>query len=146
MIRVRRALEVDIPDFVAMEADEDTVEFITPYSLETHASVFRRDDIVYLSIVDETQLLGFLILCLDADGVSVEFRRIVVSEKGRGTGQGAIAEMECFCRATLGRSRIWLDVFEFNERGRHIYEKLGYTRFGAKKHDGETLILYEKVL
>jgi RimJ/RimL family protein N-acetyltransferase len=46
----------------------------------------------------------------------------------------------------MGRRRIWLDVFEHNARGRHVYEKLGYRRFDSGELDGKPLLLYEKQL
>ncbi len=91
-------------------------------------------------------LAGFFILGLVEDKKSVEFRRIVVATKGQGIGQTAIGLMERFCRATLGRTRIWLDVFESNARSRHIYEKLGYRKCGQQAHADKTLIVYEKLL
>ena len=83
---------------------------------------------------------------LDSEPNSVEFRRVVVSDKGKGVGQSAITAMEQFCRTQLQRTRIWLDVFEYNNRGRHIYEKLGYERYGESDHEGRRLLLYQKKL
>ncbi|MBW4654372.1 MAG: hypothetical protein KME20_15250 [Kaiparowitsia implicata GSE-PSE-MK54-09C] len=56
----------------------------------------------------------------------------------------AIAAMEDFCQAQLRRTRIWLDVFESNSRGRHMYEKLGYERCGESNHESGMLLLYQK--
>ena len=61
-------------------------------------------------------------------------------------GQAAIIEMEGYCRHTLNVKRIWLDVFEDNEVGIHIYEKMGYTRFKQQRLDGRQLYFYEKPL
>ena len=100
-----------------------------------------------IRIMEKGQFAGFIILALDPDGKSVEFRRIVVSAKGRGVGQTAISEMEKFCKSELRRERVWLDVFEYNRRGRHIYEKLGYRQYGSIAHEsGKLLLLYEKDL
>jgi len=129
-----------------MEQAADAKEFIIPYSYEEHRKKIGDPNFVYLKILNSDVPVGFFILVLDPDGTSVEFRRIVVSAKGRGTGQSAINGMELFCQTVLGRSRIWLDVFDFNRRARHIYEKLGYKRFGQAAHDGKRLLLYEKVL
>ena len=54
--------------------------------------------------------------------------------------------MEEYCRERLGRSRIWLDVFEFNQRGQHIYQKLGYRRFDQGEVEGKVLFFYDKLL
>jgi RimJ/RimL family protein N-acetyltransferase len=146
MVQVKEALHEDLPSFVAMEQATDTMEFIIPYRLEDHAQKFADPALVYLRILDDGVLVGFFILAMDADGRSVEFRRVVVSTKGKGIGQQAIKLMEDYCRTALGRSRMWLDVFAHNARGRHIYEKLGYRHFAESTHRGKTLLLYEKPL
>jgi len=127
-----------------MEQDEATVNFVMPYSQAEHLQTFSQPDILYLSIVEGNECIGFIILALDSDGVSVEFRRIVVSTKGRGYGQKAIALMEDYCKTVLGRSRIWLDVFDRNLRGIYIYEKFGYRYFKNEEKDSGTLLFYEK--
>lgn len=143
-------LEEAAPDdaclFAAMEQAVDARPFIIPASSADHRRDLRDPDFVYLRIVDEGVVAGFVILVLDADRRSVEFRRIVVALKGRGVGQRAIARMEDFCRERLGRHRLWLDVFERNDRARHIYEKCGYRKHGEADHPAGRLWLYEKWL
>jgi len=52
--------------------------------------------------------------------------------------------MHKFCTMKLGVVRIWLDVFEHNQRARHVYTQLGYEVFGRKTIDGRVLLLMEK--
>ena len=146
MVEIREALLEELPFFVKMEMAGDTVEFVIPYSFDKHSIEFNKENTIYLSIVDEEKLVGFIILALEPDGVSVEFRRIVVSEKGRGIGQLAITAMEDFCKVKLNCKRIWLDVFGFNQRGRYIYEKFGYAQFKTGDYHGQTLLYYQKML
>jgi len=117
--------------------------FILPYPLERHREEFVKPTVVYKSIRRGETLVGFVILALDPDGLSVEFRRIVVSEPCRGLGTRAVELVRDVCRRELGRTRIWLDVFESNERARRVYEKAGYSRFGTSDHEGRALLLYE---
>ena len=145
-VQIERAQRKDLSLFERMEQDPDTRDFIIPYSREDHVEKFANPNIVYLRLLFNEELVGFFILGLDLDDVSVEFRRIVVATKGKGIGQMAIPEMEDFCRCELNRKRIWLDVFAHNDRGRHIYEKLGYCQFGSSAFDGKPLLLYEKRL
>lgn len=146
MVDLRKATLEDIDAFVAMEQAADTRAFIIPYSRAEHEQKMSDPSLVYLTIVDDDALAGFILLALDVDGRSVEFRRIAVAAKGRGVGQSAITQMENFCLTRLNRTRIWLDVFEHNHRGRHIYEKLGYEKCGEANHDGGRLWIYEKQL
>jgi len=101
------------------------------------------DELVYLSILHNNKLAGFIILCQEGDE-TVEFRRIVISSKNRGIGQQTILAMEQYCSQELGCSAIWLDVFESNERGRHIYAKLGYREFKSGAHQGKPLLFMKK--
>lgn len=146
MIHVARALAEDAALFATVEQAPGTREYILPYSHCEHIQNMLDPQLVYLRILKDDELEGFFILALDSDGKSIEFRRIVVSAKGLGVGQSAISAMEHFCRTELHRTRIWLDVFEHNSRGRHIYEKLGYERYGEADHDGRRLLLYQKTL
>ena len=146
MISVERALIEDAEFFARLEQGTDTKQYILPYTEAEHARRILDPSFVYLRILDAGKLAGFFILVLDSDRSSVEFRRIVVSDKGKGIGQSAIAAMEQFCRTELQRTRVWLDVFEYNSRGRHVYEKLGYERYGENNHESGKLLLYQKRL
>lgn len=146
MIELRRARLSQLVLFSDMEQDADTSPYILPTTLDEHRRAFERDDIIYLSINAHDQAGGFIILALDADPRSVELRRIVVADKGRGTGTGALAALEDYCRQRLRRERIWLDVFEFNRRGRRVYSGLGYRQFDQREFEGKALLFFEKEL
>jgi len=120
--------------------------FVIPYPLHRHQLEFTRPDVVYKSIWRSGQHIGFLILVLDSDARSVEFRRIIVTEPGHGYGKRVVSMVDEICRDELGRVRVWLDVFETNERARYVYEQCGYRRFGKSEHEGRTLFLYEKAV
>ena len=144
MIELKIASSKQLPLFHAMEQDADTSPYILPTTLEQHQQAFDHDDIIYLSIYENGEVAGYFILALDADGSSVELRRIVVARKGRGTGSSAIGALETFCRDRLKRKRIWLDVFDFNARGRQVYTRLGYRPFDQQDFEGKQLLFYEK--
>ncbi|KXF80980.1 GNAT family N-acetyltransferase [Enterovibrio coralii] len=131
--------------FSEMEASQDTCQMIIPYTAEKHKSESEKPGVIYLSILVDNTLSGFFILALDGDS-SVEFKRIVIADKGKGIGQLAIRAMEAYCKDTLHKARIWLDVFEDNARGQHIYAKLGYQPFSTSSFEGRTLLLMEKSL
>ena len=145
-LQLELAEEADLPLFLRMEQEVGTSEYIIPYGPEDHRSRYADPQVIYLRIVADGELAGFFILVMDPDQRSIEFRRIVVANKGLGIGQRAVDAMEAYCRDRLKRARIWLDVFEHNRRGRHIYEKLGYRKFGESVLAGRTLLLYEKQL
>lgn len=145
-VSVRPTSESELPLFIQMESDNDTSEFLVSNTPAQHHAFFQADGIEYLTIFDDesNQIFGFFILSLEPDNDTVEFRRIVIAQKGKGHGQKAIRAMENYCVKTLKAKKIWLDVFEANKRGQHIYEKLGYQFVRSEPYDGKTLKFYEK--
>ncbi|MCP4187882.1 MAG: GNAT family N-acetyltransferase [Gammaproteobacteria bacterium] len=144
MIKLRKSRIDEIPLFIEIEKLEDTSDFIIPYSAEKHREGMRKPNTIYLSIINEDTLSGFIILAIEDDSGSVEFRRIVVATKGNGIGQAAMLDMERYCKEVLKCCRIWLDVFEINKRGRYIYNKLGYRQFETGEYDGKVLLYFDK--
>lgn len=130
-----------------MEQEAATARYIIPYTLERHEAEFLKVNLIYRSIYRcDHELVGFLILVLDDDGISLEFRRIVIREKGKGFGKRAVALIDAIATNELSRPHIWLDVFDFNDRGRHIYSQHGYNFVSQTECNGKTLYLYEKRL
>ena len=127
-----------------METQPHARGFINATSLTVHRTQHADPTIIYLSIIDNTELVGYFILALEANNTDVEFRRIVIDANQRGIGQRAILLMEAYCRDTLQQQRIWLDVYEDNSRGIHIYEKLGYRYDHSIRVDDRTLRFYSK--
>ena len=145
VILLRNSKREELSHICDLEQSEAR-NFIIPYSLERHLEEFAKSGMAYKSIWRSDRLIGFLILALDSDARSLEFRRIVISDAGRGYGKRVVPMVDAICRYEFGRTRIWLDVFETNERARHLYEQCGYHGFGKSEHQGRTLLLYEKTI
>ena len=91
MINVCDSKTSDIQWIFDLEQGEAR-DFIMPYSLERHRIEFANDAVIYKSVWDDNELIGFLLLALDPDGRSIEFRRIVISPSGRGYGKIAVPQ------------------------------------------------------
>ena len=141
---LRDTLYEELDAIASMERSEGS-KTILPASAEQHREDFSRPNLLYKSVVVHGELLGFLILALDADGLSLELRRIVISRPGLGYGTRAVREVDQITRER-NRERIWLDVFEDNLGARHVYENCGYSVFGDTELNGRRLLLYEKLL
>ncbi|MDD1780422.1 GNAT family N-acetyltransferase [Enterovibrio sp. ZSDZ35] len=143
-MKLAKSNENEVDEFVLMESSPDASKYVTSYSREKHLSEMMSENVTYLSIYDNDELCGFVILAIEASGI--ELRRIVVSSKGKGLGQKAMRGIDEYCSQKMGASRIWLDVFEDNMRGIHIYKKCGYQQFNTLDLDGRLLLLFEKTL
>jgi RimJ/RimL family protein N-acetyltransferase len=138
--------EIHISKIGEMENNSDTSEFIVPYKSDKHLIEINNPLNRYLGIYENGQLLGFIIIGIEQEGNRIEFRRIVIENKGSGTGQKAIIELEKYCKSLWNTNSIWLDVFEFNHRGIYIYEKLGYKRIDESFINEKRLLVMEKYI
>lgn len=136
----------DLRQYAQMEAEAQTASFLGDTGLDNHKKWFSQPEILYLSILEGETIVGFFILALEDGGRTIEFRRVVVAAQGHGIGQKAIALMEEHCRKEIGAETIWLDVFDHNNRARHIYEKLGYHYKSSTPREKGMLLVYEKTL
>ncbi|MBA4317760.1 MAG: N-acetyltransferase [Flavobacterium sp.] len=145
-MRLNAITENQISEIIKMENNSETSEFIITYSEEKHRTEIVNRNNHYTGIYENGKLLGFFILGIEQEGKRIEFRRIVIEQKGYGYGQKAITELEEYCKAMWNTESIWLDVFAYNHRGIHIYEKLGYIKTGESSFIGKQLIIMEKNL
>ena len=123
-IRLVAAAWEQLPRFIAMEQDEETAVFIAPYTLAQHQTSFQQFAVNYLAIMAAEQLVGFMLTALDADGESVELRRLVVSVKGHGIGQRALVLLE---RPWVGVLRLVLSAVVYLQvpKFQNYYQILG---------------------
>ena len=55
-------------------------------------------------------------------------------DTGRGYGSDAIRALLAFGFGELRLERIWLDVYDYNERARQVYERIGFVHEGTLRH------------
>ena len=144
-LRLAKREELEI--FDKLDRQEHARRFINETGLKVHQSNFDDQKITYLCIENPQDVFcGYIILVKQVDTASIEFRRILIDQKQRGIGQVAISEMEIYCRKDMGVRLIWLDVYDDNELGIHVYEKLGYRRFKEEPVGERRLLFYKKTL
>ena len=147
MTSLRSSTREELVIFDEMDRQDHASNFVIQAGIETHQKYYDDPNITYLSIENSRgEFSGYFVLVVEPDTASVEFRRILIDENKRGVGQIAIIEMENYCRKEFGVKRIWLDVYENNAIGRHVYEKLGYQQFKEELEEGRKLLFYEKAL
>jgi RimJ/RimL family protein N-acetyltransferase len=147
-VYLRPAERSDIPLFVRWLNDAETASFVTvraPLSNVGEEHWFEQ------MTADHGKTRWFFVICqldddqpigttglFDLDHVngSAGFG-IVIGEKrlwGRGYGTDAVNALVDFGFGELRLERIWLEVYEFNERGRRSYEKSGFILEGTERN------------
>lgn len=112
---------------------------------EWYATRSTADERLDLAVVDVAsgEVVGEVVLNeFDATARSSNFRTLLgPAARGRGLGTEAARLIIGHGFDVLGLHRIGLDVFAFNPRARHVYEKIGFVVEGVKRDafvfDGE---------
>jgi len=112
-----------------IQIENDNSNFIGQYDYNGHKRVIESDDEIHFSIIDkaDNSLIGHIILAgLKNENDSIEFRRIVISKKGKGLGKESISLIKKYCFENLKAHRIWLDVYDDNMRAMGLYKSQGF--------------------
>lgn len=112
---------------------------------EIYGSWARADDRLVLAVIDNStgDLVGEVVLNeWDEGNRSCGFRTLIGADgRGRGLGTEATRLIVEHGLTTMGLHRISLEVYDFNPRARHVYEKVGFTHEGTGREallfDGE---------
>ena len=75
MIELKEGNKENLKLFSDWENLDGIREFIFPYSIERHIEEFEKDEMIYLNINYNSKAVGFLLLKLEDDEKSIEFRR-----------------------------------------------------------------------
>ena len=145
MIALRKSFFEEIPIFINMGSQSHANRFVGQDSLAEIENSFTNPDHFYLTITANGNRAGYFTLVKE-NLHDIEFRRIVIDQSQRGVGQQSIRVMEEYCVINFNSSRIWLDVYDDNLIGIHIYEKLGYQCFREESRQDRKLLFYEKNL
>jgi len=134
LIRLRATTEADWPFVIAAERAEDNRAFVAQLTRAEHAAVLTNPDMRHLIIerlADQTPVGYILLAGVSNSHQCIEFRRIVITEKGQGYGRQALQLVKQFAFETLAAHRLWLDVKDYNVRARHVYEAEGFVVEGT---------------
>ena len=132
-IGLKRTLPEEIDLIFKMENQVENVKFVSPYNKKRHLEVIENKDEEHLTVWQKktTKIVGFIILSgLQNPNLSLEFRRIVIQEKGKGIGRQCLQLVKRYCFDELKFHRLWLDVFEDNLRAIHLYQSEGFKKEG----------------
>jgi RimJ/RimL family protein N-acetyltransferase len=128
-VRLRPTLQSDLEFVLSLEQDPENLPFITPWERTQHEAAIRFPDFRHFIVEAGPELApaGFLILIgCRSPHRSVELKRMVVRDKGRGFGRAALRVAKKVAFDDLGAHRFWLDVKKRNTRAQALYDGEGF--------------------
>ncbi|MBD2067894.1 GNAT family N-acetyltransferase [Leptolyngbya sp. FACHB-671] len=124
-------------DFIlSQEARKKFSRFILSWSRDKHLQNLQDPDKHYLIIKTDLDvgieaIAGYTILSgLQSPHRNIELTRIVIAEPGKGFGKTALKLIQKRVFEEYQAHRLWLDVFEDNQRARWVYESVGFKQEG----------------
>lgn len=145
-ISTRPTLESDLDTILAMERSDENTPYIRHWSREKHLQAISDKNIGHFVIhaAEDNRIIGYIILIgLENPDKSVEFKRIVINEKGNGFGRAAVRFIKKYVFEEIGFHRVWLEVLENNERAYQLYKSEDFVDEGAHRESlrqGETFL------
>lgn len=144
LVTVRPLSAADLPDIMTTLADTEALRLTGTHATFTPDQVAQalrdwsaRDDRMDMAVVENAtgHYAGEIVLNdLDTDNGSCNFRVALGTPfTGRGLGTEATRLMLGHAFDTVGVHRVELEVFAFNPRARHVYEKVGFAYEGTKR-------------
>lgn len=133
---LRPATPADLPALIALERAAEAALYVGQWPPERHAATLASPDARYF-VVDAPSggLAAYAILRgLAEDSGSIELKRLVVGQPGRGLGRQILTEILAFVFGQLHAHRLFLDVYDDNARARHLYTSLGFRQEGIMRH------------
>ncbi len=102
------------------------------WTLEQHLAGLAREQTRYLiGRSARAEREGFAILeNINDPNEGAKLKRIAVSEPGAGFGRPFLGAVIGWVFASTPAERLWLDVFTYNDRARHVYRRAGMREDG----------------
>jgi RimJ/RimL family protein N-acetyltransferase len=108
-------------------------EFVFVWPKERHVEAISRVDELHISVINSVggELVGYIILAgIGGEDQVLEFRRMVMADKGKGYGRKSVRFIKEYCFQVLKYHRLWLDVYTDNERAIGLYRSEGFVQEG----------------
>ncbi len=127
-VLVRLAGRADLEYVMTTERLPGYDVLVAQWTREQHLEALGRADVRYLIGLDAAgERAGFAILeQIDDRHAGAKLKRIAVSNPGHGFGRPFLNEVIGWVFGTTTAERLWLDVFTYNERARHVYRTAGF--------------------
>ncbi len=134
-VRLRPTTESDLETVLKLERDPESSPFIRQWTPKQHKNSLSDPHYGHFIVEGpEAEILGYVILTgLDSPDQNIEFKRIVIKDKGRGLGKKTVMLIQKKAFEELSAHRLWLDVLLENERAFHVYRSLEFREDGIQR-------------
>ncbi len=148
LVRFRPTRREDLIYVMETESKKENSDYVLVWPEEKHLGVILSDDEGHYIIEDcvNGKMVGYFLLAgLKSPHNSIELRRIVISEKGKGFGKSAIELIKKMAFEELKAHRLWLDVKLYNVVAQELYLSTGFVKEGILRESLYSNGVYESM-
>jgi diamine N-acetyltransferase len=130
---LRNTREDDLDFVINSEGESNNAQYVGQWTKEQHRNALFQADILHLIVEEKTTTkpVGYVIIAgLTNPNRNIEFRRFVISNKGKGLGRETLKLVKKITFERLNAHRLWLDVRYKNQRAYSLYKSEGFIEEG----------------
>ncbi len=148
LVRFRPTRHEDLLYVMETESKKENSDYVLVWPEEKHLDVIIGEDEGHY-IIEECatgKMMGYFLLAgLKNPHNSIELRRIVISEKGKGFGKSSIELIKKMAFEDLKAHRLWLDVKLYNTVAQELYLRTGFVKEGILRESLYSNGVYESM-
>ncbi len=125
-IALRLTISEDLDFVLATENHPDNRDFVSQWTRQQHEEAIADPNALHF-ILGTEGAVGFTILYgLTDPNQSLCIQRLVITQKGKGYGKATLRLLQKLAFEDWNAHRLWLDIKDYNQRARHVYESVGF--------------------
>ena len=141
---LKKATKEELKTFFHLSQQKHIGKNLNPKTLEQFQKEFETKNIIFLSMMSDTKVIGYVILVDEKK--TAQLKRIVIDEQHLGSGKKVLKLVEQYCVKKLEKHTLWLDVYADNHRAITLYEKSEFIRYNDGIENGREVWFYRKSL
>jgi ribosomal protein S18 acetylase RimI-like enzyme len=145
-MHLKKATKEDLKTFFHLSQQKHIGQNLNPKTLDQFRYEFEQKSIIFLSVMSDDKVIGYVILVDEQTTNQVQLKRIIIDEQHLGSGKKVLALVEQHCVTKLDKYTIWLDVYADNHRATALYEKSKFIRYRKGIENAKEVWFYRKSL
>jgi diamine N-acetyltransferase len=126
-IQLRSTDIADLDFVLAAESHPDNRDFISQWTRHAHEEAIASANMGHFIVEANGEGAGYAIVQdLQDPNQCIGITRLVITQKGNGYGKAVLRLLQKSAFEDWNAHRLWLDVKDYNQRARHVYESVGF--------------------
>jgi len=143
---LKKATKEELKIFFHLSQQKHIAQNLNPKTLEQFQHEFETKNIIFLSVMSNDKVVGYVILVDEVKTNQAQLKRIVIDEQHLGSGKNVLELVEQYCVKKLEKHTLWLDVYADNHRAIALYERSEFIRYNDGIENGREVWFYRKSL